>query len=314
MNEHPQDGCGVPAAIVRTRGPGLYFIVLLLLCLGSQCVAQSKLPFNTTFQGESQFKRLVQRAENENWSSLPIGQRTATVGRALVGTPYRSYTLEIDDRIEAPSANLEGVDCWTFFEISLAFARLINEPRNQWTPQNLLYYIELDRYRGGKCNGGYLSRLHYLEDWAVDNEQRGLVKDITRSLGGVRVHHQANEMTHGWKEYRYLRSDPSLIPALTRMENRVTDIPMFCIPIRKIQQAENKIQDGDIICVVSRDYGIYVSTSHVGIAVRAADGTVHLMHASSPRNFGKVVVDDELSRYLRRYTTDVGVMVVRPLK
>jgi hypothetical protein len=294
--------------------PLLTALFLILLIAVHPAQAQSRLPFGTVFQGQSQFDRLVQRATGENWSALPIGQRTATVGRALVGTPYKSFTLEIDERIEAASANLDGVDCWTFFEISLAFARMIAEPRDQWTPQNFLRYIELDRYRGGKCTGAYLSRLHYLEDWAQDNERRGLVTDLTRSLGGVSVRHEASEMTHGWKEYRYLRSDPSLIPALARMEARVTDIPMYCIPIRKVRDAEKKIQDGDIICIVSKDVGLYVSTSHVGLAVRDTSGAVHFMHASSPRNFGRVVVDDELSRYLRRYTTDVGIMVVRPLK
>ena len=288
--------------------------LFILVYSATRTLAESRLPFSTVFQGQSQFDRLVQRAAAEDWSALPIGERTATVGRAMVGTPYKSFTLEIDDHVEAASANLDGVDCWTFFEISLAFARMIAEPRDQWTPQNFLRYIELDRYRGGKCTGAYLSRLHYLEDWAVDNERRGLVTDLTRSLGGVRVHHQANEMTHGWKEYRYLRSDPSLIPGLERMEARVTDIPMYCIPVGKVRAAERKIQDGDIICIVSKDGGANVSTSHVGLAVRDSNGAVHFMHASSPRNYGKVIIDDEISRYLRRYTTDVGIMVVRPLK
>ena len=301
--------------IIRTRNHGLWGPFILLFLFWSVWIhAADRLPFTTVFQGKIEFNRLAQRAENENWSALPIGERTVTIGRALVGTPYQSYTLEIDDHIEAPSANLTGVDCWTFFEISLAFARMIAEPQTQWTPQNFLYYIELDRYRGGHCTGNYLSRLHYLEDWALDNERRGLVVNLTHELGGVRVHHQANEMTHGWKEYRYLRSNPSLIPALTHMENRVTDIPMDCIPNRKVRTAEKKIQNGDIICVVSRDFGTYVSTSHVGLALRAADGKVHFMHASSPHNFGKVVIDDELSRYLSRYSTDVGIIVIRPLK
>lgn len=300
------------------RKPALLLIIVplvfILLCASTRAIAEGRLPFGTVFQGQSQFDRLVLRAAGENWSALPIGDRTATVGKALVGTPYKSFSLEIDDHIEAASADLTGMDCWTFFEISLAFARMIADPREQWTPQNLLRYIELDRYRSGKCTGAYLSRLHYLEDWAVDNERRGLVIDLTRSLGGVRVHHEANEMTHGWKDYRYLRSDPSLLSALARMEARVTDIPMYCIPVHKVRGAEKKIQNGDIICIVSKDVGAMVSTSHVGLAILDPNGTVHFMHASSPRNYGKVVIDDEISRYLRRYSTDVGIMVVRPLK
>src|SRR5690606_25246948 len=105
----------------------------------------------------------------ENWRALLIGERTAKVGMALLGTPYVNYTLEIDDHIEAPSANFEGMDCWTFYEISLAFARMIREKPVGATPQDLLRFIELERYRDGKCDGSYLSRMHFLEEVFADN-------------------------------------------------------------------------------------------------------------------------------------------------
>ena len=85
------------------------------------------LPFQTVFKGREKFDYLVQQAQANNWKSLPIGDRTAAVGRALVGTRYKSFTLEIDDQVEAPSANFFGMDCWTFFEIALGFARMLNE-------------------------------------------------------------------------------------------------------------------------------------------------------------------------------------------
>ena len=168
------------------------------------------LPFQTVFKGREKFDYLVQQAQANNWKSLPIGDRTAAVGRALVGTRYKSFTLEIDDHVEAPSANFYGMDCWTFFEIALGFARMLDEPQAEWTPATLLHYVELDRYRGGHCTGEYLSRLHYLEDWLADNDRRGLVEDLTRELGGVRANHAAQEMTFGWRHYRYLKANPSL--------------------------------------------------------------------------------------------------------
>ncbi len=171
-----------------------------------------------------------QQAQANNWKSLPIGDRTAAVGRALVGTRYKSFTLEIDDQVEAPSANFFGMDCWTFFEIALGFARMLDEPQAQWTPATLLHYVELDRYRGGHCTGEYLSRLHYLEDWLADNDRRGLVEDLTRELGGVRANHAAQEMTFGWRHYRYLKANPSLLAPLGRMEARVSERPLYQIP------------------------------------------------------------------------------------
>ena len=163
------------------------FLLSVLLICSSAVASESRLPFQTVFKGEDQFNRLVARARSENWSSLPIGERTATVGQALVGTRYKHFTLEIDNRIEAASVNFTGMDCWTFFEISLGFARMLGEPEANWTPERLLHYVELDRYRGGECTGDYLSRLHYLEDWLADNDRRGLVEDLTPHLGGTSV-------------------------------------------------------------------------------------------------------------------------------
>src|SRR5215217_9165989 len=176
-------------------------LVPLFLVCSVAFASESRLPFGTVFKGQDQFNRLVAKAKAGNWKALTIGERTATVGRALVGTRYKSFTLEIDNRIEAPSVNFQGMDCWTFYENALAFARMLNDPEENWTPEQMLHYIEVDRYRSGHCTGEYLSRLHYLEDWLADNDRRGLVEDLTRSLGGVRAAHAAHEMTLGWRHY-----------------------------------------------------------------------------------------------------------------
>jgi hypothetical protein len=138
-------------------------------------------------KGQDQFNRLVAKAKAENWKSLPIGDRTAAVGKALVGTRYKHFTLEIDNRIESPSVNFYGMDCWTFFETALGFARMLNEPESNWTPERLLYYIEMDRYRGGQCTGDYLSRSALPGRLALRQRSPRLVNDMTRQLGGRSV-------------------------------------------------------------------------------------------------------------------------------
>jgi hypothetical protein len=288
---------------------------IAILCLCSVASAsETRLPFNTVFKGREQFDRLVNLAHEENWRSLPIGERTATVGQALVGTRYKHFTLEIDSHVEAPSVNFYGMDCWTFFEISLAFARMLDEPETNWSPERLLHYIELDRYRGGDCTGEYLSRLHYLEDWLADNSRRGLVDNLTPNLGGVSVPHSAREMSIGWRHYRYLAANRSLLGPLARMEADVSARPLYQIPKSRVPKIESKLRSGDIIGIVSRDRTGLYSTAHVGLALRTNDGVLHFMHASSPSNSGKVVVDTRLSKYLARYRTDSGILVARPLK
>ena len=289
-------------------------LVPLYLICSMAFGSESRLPFNTVFKGQEQFNRLVAKAKAGNWKGLPIGERTAAVGQALVGTRYKHFTLEIDNRIESPSVNFQGMDCWTFFETALGFARMLNEPESNWTPERLLYYIELDRYRGGQCTGEYLSRLHYLEDWLYDNNRRGLVEDVTRDLGGHSVPHSAREMSTGWRHYRYLAANRSLLGPLGRMEANVSSLPLYQIPKSQVAAIEPKLRSGDIIGVISRERNGLYSTAHVGLALRTSEGVLHFMHASSPSNYGRVVVDDELSKYLYRYHSDSGILVARPVR
>src|ERR1043166_6003965 len=221
-------------------------IGLLLICSIASGL-ESRLPFEQVFKGQEQFNRLIAKAKEQNWKSLPIGERTAAIGQALLGTRYKHFTLEIDNRIEAPSVNFQGMDCWTFFEISHAFARMLNEPEESWTPEQLLRYIETDRYRGGECTGDYLSRLHYLEDWLYDNDRRGLVEDLTQRLGGASVPHSAREMSVGWRHYRYLAANKSLLGPLARMEAQVSSRPLYQISKNRVGKIEPKLQTGDII-------------------------------------------------------------------
>src|SRR5437870_12539046 len=131
-------------------------LVPLYLICSMAFGSDPRLPFFTVFKGQEQFNRLVAKAKAGNWKGLPIRERTAAVGQALVGTRYKHFTLETDNRIESPSVNFLGMDCWTFSEIALGFARMLNEPESNWTPERMLYYVELDRYRGGQCTGEYL--------------------------------------------------------------------------------------------------------------------------------------------------------------
>jgi Protein of unknown function (DUF1460) len=289
-------------------------LIPLVLACSMASAMESRLPFSTVFKGQDQFNRVVAKAKSGNWQALPIGERTAAVGQGLVGTRYKHFTLEIDNRIESPSVNFQGVDCWTFFEIALGFARMLNERESSWTPERLLHYIELDRYRGGECTGEYLSRLHYLEDWLYDNDRRGLVEDLTRSLGGSGVPHSAREMSVGWRHYRYLAANRSLLGPLGRMEANVSSRPLYQIPKNRVAGIESKLHSGDIIGIIGRDRSGLYSTSHVGLALRTNDGVLHFMHASSPGNSGRVIVDTELSKYLYRYRSDSGILVARPLR
>lgn len=288
-------------------------LLVLMLCVTWSARAQ-QLPFSTVFKGEDKFNKVVAlaRPKTRELKALSIGDRVVWFGQALVGTPYKGFTLEIDDRIEAPSVNLDGLDCWTFFEVSLAFARMMEVDPAQWSPPQLLHFIEIDRYWNGKCTGSYLSRLHYLEDWARDNERRGLVKDLTRRLGAMNVSNAATEMTNHAQGYRYMKNSAENRAGIARLEAGLRGRPLPMIPLHNIASIESQLRNGDIISIISRD-GSAFGTSHVGL-ILIQDGVPHFMHASAPRNYGKVVIDSRLSDYVARYKTNAGIMVARPLK
>ncbi len=300
------------------KKPRLRFRTLLAflsLGLAKPIPASERLSLDTTFKGRDRFEWLIKslRPKAEQLRAVPIGKRLGWFGRVFLGTPYKGFTLEIDDRIESPSVNFNGLDCWTFFETSLALSRMIELPPEKWTPDALLDLIETDRYWGGNCDGTYLSRLHYLEDWLHDNAKRGLIRDLTRSLGGYGVPNAAVEMTNAWRGYRYMRNNPDLRVGIAKLEERLRQEPLVCIPKDRVSGIEDKLQTGDIIGIVSRD-GDAFGTSHVGLAYRTEDGVLHFMHASAPSNAGKVVIDARLSDYLDRFPKHYGILVGRPVK
>ena len=277
---------------------------------GSPTLYRGRLPYSSVFIGDSKFQSLCDQARRENWAALPQGERTMAVAKALLGTPYGNYTLEIDDRIEAPSVNFTQLDCWTYYETSLAFARLVKSQPEPWTGPDMLRCIEMERYRGGHCDGTYLSRMHHLEEVFYDNERRGLGRNVTRSLGGVPIHRNIREMQIAWHHYRYLSHNPSLRSGIAKVEARVSKLPVHYIPRTHVSGIESEIQTGDILAIVSGDDSGY--TSHVGMALREGP-TCRFVHATSMHDKGhRCIIDGRISHYLAERADHIGLIVFRP--
>jgi hypothetical protein len=284
-------------------------VFLAVLALAPAPAPAAGLPLEKTFIGQKKFQELMNRGYRAGWAKLPLGERVNKFALALQGTPYVNYTLELHDIIEAPSVNMNGMDCWTLFEIALCMGRLVALHPPPYSPQEMLRLIEMDRYRGGRCNGRFDSRLHHLEDWMQDNARRGLVKDITPSLGGQKLHRRMAYMGKKPHLYRQLRADPSLVPEFIRVENELSRRGITYIPKSQVPRIESQLRNGDIICIVTTWHETY--TSHVGLASRDKNGVLRFLHAS--KNHRKVVLDDRLSDYLNKFGKHAGIYVARPL-
>ena len=71
-----------------------------------------------------------------------MSARIVKAAKELEGLPYKSYTLEIHNNIESSSVNFTGMDCWTFFETSLVFCRMLETPQTSYSPHDFLAQIE----------------------------------------------------------------------------------------------------------------------------------------------------------------------------
>ena len=284
------------------------FLIYLLVFLPLWCAAAGQLPLSTTFKGQSKFQSIARKAVKEQWGRLPISQRMIMVAKELEGLPYKSYTLEIDNHVESPSVNFQGLDCWTFFETCLCFSKMLDTPKASYQPEDLLRQIEWTRYRHGKCHGNYLDRIHYLAEWYVDNKKRGNIVDLTRSFPNTRMHNRCQEMSILWKSYRYLKHNPGLRPQMAKQESRLSRMPVYMVPKHKVAGIERHLQNGDIIGIASAHDGGYCS--HVGIIIKDSQGRSRFMHASSTHK--KVIIDSTISGYLNQYKKHAGILVARP--
>lgn len=289
-----------------------------LLAAGSSALALpaaagEHLPRSVTFIGEKKFRSITAAALAQSWSALAMGDRVVAAARMMLGTPYASFTLEIDDHIESPSVNFNGLDCWTFFEAALGLARMTRDRKPGHEPADLLREIEWTRYRGGRCNGNYLDRIHYLEEWFRDNHARKNVRDITRSLAPVvpLTGRRIDEMTVLWQSYRYLKNNPGLRAGMAQIEAELQQHPFHYIPKAAVAAIGPKLQNGDIIGIVTHKPHVYCS--HVGLAIRTQDGVMRFMHASASAGKRRVIIDKSVSGYLAEFKSHAGIIVARPL-
>ncbi len=245
-------------------------------------------------------------AVSKNLSEKPIGDVLVEIGKTFLGLDYEAFTLEKGET-EQLVIHLTGLDCYTFFESSLVFARCIKKGKTTFEA----YQKELEniRYRGGKIND-YPSRLHYASDWLYDNDKRGNVKDITKQIGGMEFSKQINFMSSNSDLYKQLKNNPKFVQAMRTIEDSINSRNYYYIPENFIECVEDSIQNGDIILLTASADGLDIS--HTGMAVKMDDGRIHFMHA--PLRGKKLQITAQpLADYVKIIDRHTGIMVGRVL-
>ena len=200
--------------------------------------------------------------------------------------------------------NLKQFDCVTFVENMVALTqtrRVAVVPTYEAYKKNVTDV----RYRNGIV--GYAERLHYFSDWLFENEKRGILKNITKELGGEVYPKVVFYMSQKRDTLYGNMADPATFEAVKTVEETITKREKFYIPKERIANMESKIKDGDIIAITNRLDGM--DMAHTGLAMRK-NGRVYMLHASS--KYKKVVLTETpLADYLLGNKGQTGIMIGR---
>lgn len=252
------------------------------------------------------YNQKISFADKNDLSKKPLNEVITEVGKDFIGTEYVAHTLEKDGD-EQLVINLSGLDCTTFLETSLTLARCIKKGKTSFKDyQNELTFV---RYRDGKIDK-YPSRLHYFSDWIYNNQQKEIVKDVTKEIGGEKIKFNLNFMTENPEFYKQLKENSDFIPIIRKQEKEINNRTYYYIPKAKVESIENKIESGDLIAITSSVKGLDIN--HVGLAVKMEDGRIHFLHA--PLVGSKVQITPEpLYEYLKKINKHTGIIVLRAL-
>lgn len=279
------------------------FYFLLASCTFKGNVEAEKFKIVSTGEDKEILEQIFELFAEE--TNSPTSVLMVKLGTYFMETPYMAHTLEKEGE-EKLVVNLLGLDCTTLVENCLALAKTIQS--DEHTFEQFTKELKNVRYRSGKIEG-YPSRLHYTTDWIFDNQQKKLVRNLSKEIGATHYPKEINFMSTHPDSYRQLKDSSHLVEIIAQKENDINSRQHFYIPEEKLAEVENQLMDGDIVGITTSIDGLDIS--HMGILVRKA-GRIHLLHASSSAE--KVVLSEEtLEEYLMSSKSATGIMVARPL-
>lgn len=240
-------------------------------------------------------------------------ETAVAISKSFQGRSYVAHTLE-GNETEQLVINFRTFDCTTFLETTLALSlarhQLTNPKDSAQFDQLFRKNLTRIRYRNGRING-FASRLHYFSEWLVDNQQKGILQDVTRQIGGMQVSKPVSYMTKSTWKYPQL-SDPPTRQQIALVESAISQQSFWFIPKKQIREIECNLKEGDIIMLTASRPGL--DMKHVGFVVwqTGPDGIprAHLLHASS--QYGQVMISEEpLADYVQWNRQFSGIRVAR---
>ena len=221
-------------------------------------------------------RRRVEQLISKTKDLDSIGERIEALSRCLIGNPYTpNPLLGSADTPEVFTASLDGFDCVTFIETTIALARA--RSTDDFSAQ-----LRKIRYENGRVE--WNRRNHYTTSWIRNNIREEILRPLsTRSFPTI-------------TRERILK----VVAGLPAVNVRIRCIPKLAAP-----RLESHLQTGDVIFFASTKKNLDVF--HCGIIVRD-DGSVVMRHAS---RCAKRVVEQDLNEFLTANRM-AGLIIMRP--
>lgn len=280
-----------------------FFSSLTLLILFSLLSGQAKaVGVDYTEEDKVIFERYLATVKSQK--DVPVQGLIIETALFFLGTPYVGATLEKEP--ERLVVNLREMDCSTFVENVISLVRTVKEGNPSF--ESFCRNLQQLRYREGDIKD-YMDRLHYTSDWIFENERKGLLKDVTKEVGGKPLSLSLSFMSTHPESYRQLKDNPDRIGKIKEKEREISARSYYFIPEADIERLRGGMQNGDIVGFVTTINGL--DLSHVGIVYWKGD-QLTFIHASSSAVKKVIVNEDSLSSYVKRIKSNKGVMIIRP--
>ncbi len=241
---------------------------------------------------------------SSSYKSASLEDILEQTARFFIGTPYVAHTLDKTQKEELV-VNLHELDCVTFVEnvLALSLATYSGNLSEDYFVEKLTKI----RYRNNEVMD-YASRIHYTSDWIFENERKGLIRNISKELSGVKETKRIDFMSSHRSAYQQLAADDAMLSEIIQIENIINDRGgFFYLPKELIASKANEIPHIAVIGFVTSIDGL--DTTHVGFAFHEG-GRLTFIHASTGKM--EVVIDSKtLSDYCLSQKNCKGIIVAK---
>ncbi|MFR9165334.1 MAG: N-acetylmuramoyl-L-alanine amidase-like domain-containing protein [Dysgonomonas sp.] len=240
-----------------------------------------------------------------DYKDKPVNDLVVETAKYFLDKPYVASTLDEGDK-EQLIVNLREFDCIIFVEHCIALSETLKSDDNSF--RNYCGNLQNIRYRNGIIED-YSSRLHYVKDWIAENEKRGILKNVTKDIGGTWIDKDVNFMSTHISSYRQLAESEEMQNKIKKIESRLNKNGGYYVILKdKLRDVLNLVQNGDIVFFSTTINGL--DFSHTGIIYNDGKRPLTFIHASSDAK--KTVIERKsLEEYVDKSGKCNGVAILR---